>query len=148
MLAVASTPSTVHQVQRSLVSSFILGPCLCLPSSFRVLSTFSKLPFVWRDEERWGVRLLVQQPSCLHAWKTHLTCWPTTMSLVREGLSKVTAEVGYGSAGFSCKHAAGMGEETMAAGSDMPTPVGAERETNGMLFTANLRSFSKIGFLL
>jgi hypothetical protein len=41
-----------------------------------------------------------------------------------------------------------MGEETMAAGSDMPTHVGAERETNGMLFTANLRSFSKIGFLL
>ncbi len=144
MLAVASTPSTVHQVQRSLVSSFILGPCLCLPSSFPVLSTFSKLPFVWRDEERWGVRLLVQQPS----WKTHLTCWPTTMGLVREGLSKLTAEVGYGSAGFSCKAAAGMGEETMAAGSDMPTHVGAERETNGMLFTANLRSFSKIGFLL
>jgi hypothetical protein len=70
------------------------------------------------------------------------------MSLVREGLSKLTAEVGYGSAGFSCKAASGMGEETMAAGSDMPTHVGAERETNGMLFTANLRSFSKIGFLL
>jgi len=57
------------------------------------------------------------------------------MSLVREGLSKLTAEVGYGSAGFSCKAAAGMGEETMAAGSDMPTHVGAERETNGAIST-------------
>ncbi len=57
-------------------------------------------------------------------------------------------EVGYGFTDFSCKVTVGMGKETMAIGNDMPTHVGAKRETNGMLLTANLKSFSKIGFLL
>lgn len=115
LLAVASTLS-VHQIQRSSFSTFTLGPCLCLPSS--PVSTFSKLPSVWRDEQ--GVWLV--QPS-LHAWRAHLRCWPNR-SVIREGLFKVTRVV-------HC--AASMREEIV--GGTMPRHTGAEGKTNGMPYT-------------
>jgi hypothetical protein len=70
------------------------------------------------------------------------------MNVVREGLSKVTIKIGYGSIGFSCKVAISMGKETVVANNDMPTHVGVKRETNCMFFIANLTSLSTIGFLL
>lgn len=115
LLAVASTAS-VHQIQRSSFSTFTLGPCLCLPSS--PVSTFSKLPSVWRHEQ--GVWLV--QPS-LHAWRAHLGCWPNR-SVIREGLSKVTRVV---------HRAASMREEIVVG--NMPRHTGAEGKTNGMPHT-------------
>lgn len=74
-LAAGSTPS-VQQLHKSLLLGFTHAPCTTLPSS--PLSTFPRLPGLWRDERG-------TVPSS-RAWRTWLAGWPRRTDMKRDSM--------------------------------------------------------------